>query len=258
MRLTFIATVSTFAIAANAEARVPSFNRRADNATIATANATVADLPKSSETTTTASAVTTKNETSPATKSSSSASSKPSNGDFEVPKSSKNSYLTIINPLEGTVHNCGEAVKITWSAINAGNDKFFDETISLYLVDASNYKDAKVVRGGSFPGEVAIKNLKAEVTIPKLPSGKNYAIKVSYKDTTKYVDWYSTVFEIRCSDGSSPVSDVKATSAGGGGSAVPATAAVTTENKSPSDIAKSASQSVSAVSFVSLIAAFLL
>ncbi|KAJ3244730.1 hypothetical protein HDU78_010523 [Chytriomyces hyalinus] len=235
MRLTFIAAVSTFAIVANAEA----LDRRADNATIPSPSPN-ADVPKSSNTTTTASAVTTKNEASPTKSSSTSASLKPSNADFE-----------------GTVHDCGESLKITWSAINAGNDKFFDETISIYLIDASNYKDAKVVKGGSFPGEVAIKNLKAEVTIPKLPSGKNYAIKVSYKDTTKYVDWYSTVFEIRCSDGSSSVSDVKATSAGS--SAAPATAAtVTTENKSPSDIAKSASQSVSAFTFASFIAAFLL
>ncbi|KAJ3264607.1 hypothetical protein HDU77_007964 [Chytriomyces hyalinus] len=252
MRLTFIAAVSTFAIVANAEA----LDRRADNATIPSPSPN-ADVPKSNNTTTTASAVTTKNEASPTKSSSTSASLKPSNADFEVPKSSKNSYLTIINPLKGTVHDCGESLKITWSAINAGNDKFFDETISIYLIDASNYKDAKVVKGGSFPGEVAIKNLKAEVTIPKLPSGKNYAIKVSYKDTTKYVDWYSTVFEIRCSDGSSSVSDVKATSAGS--SAAPATGAtVTTENKSPSDIAKSASQSVSAFTFASFIAAFLL
>ncbi|KAJ3241122.1 hypothetical protein HDU81_001908 [Chytriomyces hyalinus] len=246
MRHTFIAGTS-FAILANAQA---GFDRRADvNATISTsANATIADPPKTSSTA----------DTYPTKSSSSASSSKPStsagDGTFEIPKTSQNSYLTVINPLKGTVHNCGEALKVTWSAVNAGYDKFFDETISIYLIDASNYKDAKVVNGGTFPGDFVIKNLKAEVTIPKVPSGKTYAIKVSYKDTTKYVDWYSAVLEIRCSDGVASVSDVKASSSSTAAAVV--TAAVSTDK--PADIAKSASRSVSAVTFTSLIFAFLL
>ncbi|KAJ3224600.1 hypothetical protein HDU81_008449 [Chytriomyces hyalinus] len=261
MRLITLATAASLTLLASAEAPVPSFHRRAEdalsngtniaggNGSNITVNSTVVDAPP------------TKNETSP-TKSSSSATSTPSKragaGDYEVPKTSKNSYITVINPLKGTVHNCGEPLKITWSSTNAGNDQFDDETVSFDLVEASNYKDVKLVQGGDFPGEVAIKNLKAEVTLPKVPAGKTYAIKVSYKDTTKFIDWYSTVFEIRCSDVPATTKNTGSSAASSSSAAVVATTNVATGDKPLTDVAKSASRSVAAFTFVSVVVAFLL
>ncbi|KAI8832456.1 hypothetical protein BJ741DRAFT_614585 [Chytriomyces cf. hyalinus JEL632] len=269
MRLLTFATATSWMLVANAEAPVPSFHRRAEtsNDTNITldgppggTNITGANATNTAVTSTAVNAVapSPKNETIPS-KSSSSASSTPSKpagaGDYEVPKTSKNSYITVINPLKGTAHNCGEALKITWSSTNAGNDKFDDETVSFDLVEASNYKDVKLVQGGDFPGEVAIKNLKAEVTLPKVAAGKSYAIKVSYKDTTRFIDWYSTVFEIRCSE--VPATSKNTASSSSAAAAV-ATTAVASEDKPPTDVAKSASRSVAAFTFVSLVVAFLL
>ncbi|KAJ3246657.1 hypothetical protein HDU77_008886 [Chytriomyces hyalinus] len=265
MRLLTFATAASWVLFASAEAPVPSFNRRAEssNDTSITldgppggTNITGGNATNIAVSSTAVNAVVTspKNETIP-TKSSSSAASTPSKpADYEVPKTSKNSYITVINPLKGTAHNCGEALKITWSSTNAGNDKFDDETISFDLVEASNYKDVKLVQGGDFPGEVAIKNLKAEVTLPKVPAGKSYAIKVSYKDTTRFIDWYSTVFEIRCSE--VPATTKNAASSSSAAAVV--TTAVASEDKPPTDVVKSASGSVTAFTFVSLVVAFLL
>ncbi|KAJ3224602.1 hypothetical protein HDU81_008451 [Chytriomyces hyalinus] len=110
------------------------------------------------------------------------------------------SWLSIINPGQGSSYQAGQDLMITWDA--CGNDDAFkSSTIQFIVVDAKNPNNIADLAGGigALAGSPKVTDGQFKVKIPEtIPAGEKYALKSVYRDAaaTKWVNCFGVTFAI--------------------------------------------------------------
>ncbi|KAI8832458.1 hypothetical protein BJ741DRAFT_614586 [Chytriomyces cf. hyalinus JEL632] len=146
------------------------------------------------------------------------------------------SWLSIINPGQGSSYQAGQDLMITWDA--CGNDDAFKSaTIQFIVVDAKNPNNIADLAGGigALAGSPKVTDGQFKVKIPDtIPAGEKYALKSVYRDVaaTKWVNCFGVTFGISNSAAVVPTSAGNATIA-----QTPAAAAPTSKSGAASLVA---------------------
>ncbi|KAJ3246655.1 hypothetical protein HDU78_003749 [Chytriomyces hyalinus] len=146
------------------------------------------------------------------------------------------SWLSIINPGQGSSYQAGQDLMITWDA--CGNDDAFkSSTIQFIVVDAKNPNNIADLAGGigALAGSPKVTDGQFKVKIPDtIPAGEKYALKSVYRDAaaTKWVNCFGVTFAISNSAAVVPTSGGNATV-----SQTPAAAAPTSKSGAASLVA---------------------
>ncbi|KAJ3264605.1 hypothetical protein HDU77_007962 [Chytriomyces hyalinus] len=146
------------------------------------------------------------------------------------------SWLSIINPSQGSSFQAGQDLVITWDACGT-DDAFKSSTIQFALVDAKNPNNIADLAGGigALAGTPKVTDGQFKVKIPEtIPAGEKYSLKSIYRDVaaTKWVNCFGVTFAISNSAAVVPTSAGNATV-----SQTPAAAAPTSKSGAASIVA---------------------
>ncbi|KAJ3025999.1 UNVERIFIED_CONTAM: hypothetical protein HDU68_006371 [Siphonaria sp. JEL0065] len=147
---------------------------------------------------------------------------------FTVSTTASGASLSIIQPLTASIFQVGQQLSITWSLTGAADVNFNKANITFEIADGTNPNNVVTAPNGAltFAKPPIVGDLVAVTTIPNIPSGKAYTVKAIFKDTTKFIFWYSPSFQI--------VGGAVSPTAAGGGAAAQSTQAQTVKTTSAS------------------------
>ncbi|KAJ3241120.1 hypothetical protein HDU81_001906 [Chytriomyces hyalinus] len=158
------------------------------------------------------------------------------------------SWLSIINPSQGSSYQAGQDLIITWDACGT-DDAFKSSTIQFALVDAKNPNNIADLAGGigALAGTPKVTDGQFKVKIPDtIPAGEKYSLKSIYRDVaaTKWVNCFGVTFAISnaagaAAGGAAPTSAGNATV-----SQTPAAAAPTSKSGAAASIVAAGSAAV--------------
>ncbi|KAJ3068880.1 hypothetical protein HDU98_008020 [Podochytrium sp. JEL0797] len=108
------------------------------------------------------------------------------------------SGISIVSPLTGSTYHVGQTMQITWALTGTPNDVFNKANISFEINEVVDENNVFLAPNGalSFKVQPVIGDLTAETSVPNITSGKQFAVKGVFKDTSNLVYWYSPTFSI--------------------------------------------------------------
>ncbi|KAI9343210.1 hypothetical protein BDR26DRAFT_858724 [Obelidium mucronatum] len=145
-----------------------------------------------------------------------------------VSTTSSGASLSIIQPLTASIFQVGQQLQITWSLTGASDVNFNKANITFEINDGTNPNNVVTAPNGAltFAKQPIVGDLLAVTTVPNIPDGKAYTVKATFKDTTKFIFWYSPSFQIKGGSAVAPSSG--GANPSGGVASSPAAKPVTT------------------------------